>query len=132
MLADLELKPGVYSPGRNPFRYAAENRAESQPEGAKPVKKPPVKKPRRQQPKGSPNELSGRKGLPRVDLTYLGSFGMKQQPIAVFRRGDDIINAFSGDVVGEGLIVGAIGYESVELKFADFPDEPAHRLASGG
>jgi hypothetical protein len=71
---------------------------------------------------------------PPVTLTYLGSFGPANRRVAVFadEGGENLYNARKGDVLEGKFIVDRIGYESVDLKFVDFPDEPARRLAIGG
>lgn len=131
LIAALDRQPGSYSPGRDPFRYAPDGKSESKPVASE-KGTPPTPKARRPGPKQAAPEAAGKSGLPKIDLTYLGSFGLKRQPIAVFVHGGDIINAVSGDVLSDLFIVHSIGYESVELKFVGFPNEPAHRLASGG
>ncbi|MGH7339652.1 MAG: hypothetical protein ACREKH_04110, partial [Candidatus Rokuibacteriota bacterium] len=70
--------------------------------------------------------------LPEVDLTYLGSFGPEERPIAVLTDGDAIYNAVEGDVVEGQFVVAHIGYESVDLAYVEFPEEPPARLAVGG
>jgi hypothetical protein len=49
----------------------------------------------------------------------------------VFSDGETIINALQGDVLDGKFIIASIGYESVDVKFVGFPDEPARRLAAG-
>ncbi len=70
---------------------------------------------------------------PPVDVFYIGSFGRNDNPIAVFVDSEkSIYNAFEGDLVKEAFEVQNIGYESVDLLFVGFPDEPPVRLAIGG
>jgi len=69
---------------------------------------------------------------PAVDIVYLGTLGRDEDPVAVFSDGSEIYNAFKGDLVKEQFEVQRIGYESVDLGFVGFPDEPAVRLAIGG
>ena len=69
---------------------------------------------------------------PDFQLTYLGCFGPKDRKIAVFTNGDDIYNVLVGDVLEDQFIVSHIGYESVDIKYVDFPDLPAKRLPVGG
>jgi hypothetical protein len=69
---------------------------------------------------------------PAVDIVYLGTLGRDDDPVAVFSDGSEIYNAFEGDLVKEQFEVQRIGYESVDLGFVGFPDEPAVRLAIGG
>ena len=72
--------------------------------------------------------------LVTVNVTYLGSFGPESKRVAVFadESGQNLYNARTGDVLEGKFIVYRIGYESVDLKFVGFPDEPARRLAIGG
>ena len=71
---------------------------------------------------------------PPVTLVYLGSFGTEARRIAVFAddKGENLYNVRVGEVVEGKFIVDRIGYESVDLKFVGFPDEPAKRLPIGG
>ena len=69
---------------------------------------------------------------PPVDVVYLGSFGRDDNPIAVFKDNDAVYNALVGDLVKKKFKVQRIGYESVDLQFVGFPEEPAVRLAIGG
>ena len=50
----------------------------------------------------------------------------------MFSDGSAIYNALAGDLVKDRFQVQRIGYESVDLLFVGFPDEPAVRLAIGG
>ena len=69
---------------------------------------------------------------PAVDIVYLGTLGRDDDPVAVFSDGTEIYNALKGDLVKDLFEVQRIGYESVDLGFVGFPDEPAVRLAIGG
>ncbi len=69
---------------------------------------------------------------PAVDIVYLGTLGRDDDPVAVFSDGAEIYNALEGDLVKDQFEVQRIGYESVDLVFVGFPDEPAVRLAIGG
>jgi hypothetical protein len=71
---------------------------------------------------------------PPVTLKYLGSFGPAARRVAVFadENGENLYNARAGEVLEGKFIVDRIGYESVDLKFVGFPDEPARRLPIGG
>ncbi|HXU45791.1 MAG TPA: hypothetical protein VN783_09705 [Thermoanaerobaculia bacterium] len=68
---------------------------------------------------------------PPITFHYLGTFGPKNRPIAVFSDGKDIVNAREGEILRGKFVVAKIGYESVDIKFVDFPDVPAQRLAVG-
>lgn len=127
-LADLELKPGEYHPGRDPFRFAAKPPppAPAPPPAAKPVPQKPKARPRPQ--------ASNRPAAPKpppVDVKYLGSFGPKTGKIAVFGDGTDIYNVRKGGILKEHFQVESINYESADLKYVNFPKLPATRLAAG-
>ncbi len=128
-LADLELKPGEYHPGRDPFRFAAK------PPPPPPPPPPAVKPPPRQQPRPKPAGANrGRPPAPKpppVDVKYLGSFGPARGKIAVFGDGTDIYNVRKGGILKEHFLVESINYESADLKYVNFPKLPAHRLAAG-
>lgn len=65
---------------------------------------------------------------PTVSLKYLGNFGPAGKKIAVLSDGQQIYNAQEGDVIGGRFIVARIGYESVDIRFVDFPGVPAQRV----
>ncbi len=108
--------------GRNPFRYAAAP--------------PPPPPPRVERPKAPPRLPAPPRDVgprpPDVDLTYLGSFGPDRHRIAVFSDGETIYNATQGDTLQGKFIVHQIGYESVDLRFVNFPEVAPERLAVGG
>lgn len=119
--------PAELEVGRDPFRYQA----------------PPPPPPREPPPPPSPEELERLRRLaeerareaalprpPEVTLRYLGSFGPRNDRIAVFdgAAAGGVLNARQGMVLEGKFIVDRIGYESVDLKFVGFPDVPARRL----
>ncbi|HEX2224660.1 MAG TPA: hypothetical protein VHN15_10680, partial [Thermoanaerobaculia bacterium] len=71
---------------------------------------------------------------PPFTLKYLGNFGSASRRIAVFT--DDkgnTYNVLEGEQFGPGsqFVLASIGYESAEIKFVNFPDWPAQRVAVG-
>lgn len=68
---------------------------------------------------------------PQFTLKYVGKFGPADRPIAVFTDGTEIMNVQQGEVIQGKFIVSQIGYESVEIKFVDFPNAPPQRLPIG-
>jgi len=50
----------------------------------------------------------------------------------VFSDGKVIHNAMAGEVLDGEFIVDRIGFESVDIKYVDFPEVPALRKAVGG
>ena len=130
-LADLDRETGEYRPGRDPFRY--EQAPPARPE--REIAPPALTRAREEEQivTAAPEVLEPPKPKPPpVDVVYLGSFGPDDHKIAVFSDNDTIYNAGVGDVVGERFILVQIGFESVDLKFVGFPDEPAERLSVGG
>jgi hypothetical protein len=128
-LADLELKPAEYHPGRDPFRFARKP-PPPPPVAARPAPQPAKKAP----PKSVPNPAAQRQAVPQpppVDVKYLGSFGPENRKIAVFGDGTDIYNVRKGDILKKHFLVESINYESADLKFVNFPKVPATRLAAG-
>ncbi len=76
-------------------------------------------------------EEAARPKPPQFTFKYLGSFGPKNRPLAAFSDGKTIVNAREGDVILIKFRVAKIGYESVDIKYIEFPDVPALRLAIG-
>lgn len=76
-------------------------------------------------------EEAARPKPPQFTFKYLGSFGPKNRPLAAFSDGKTIINAREGEVILVKFRVAKIGYESVDIKYVEFPDVPALRLAIG-
>jgi hypothetical protein len=130
----LAAAPRDYAPGRDPFRY---------------YEPPPPPPPPPPVPTGpSEEELRAMEAarrlaaeqalaargpqLPVIELAFLGSFGPSEHRIAVFTDGEQIINAVEGDVLQGQFVVAQIGYESVDLAYVEFPEEPPARLAVGG
>ena len=129
-LADLELKPAEYHPGRDPFRFAAKP-PPAPPASARPAAAPT---PQAQPPQPAPRPAARQPSTPQpppVDVKYLGSFGPASGKIAVFGDGTDIYNVRKGDILKEHFLVESINYESADLKFVNFPEAPATRLAAG-
>jgi hypothetical protein len=56
---------------------------------------------------------------PDIGFRCIGTFGPKDNPIAVLVQGDQIVNARAGDVVFERFKVVRVGFESVEVGFVD-------------
>lgn len=69
---------------------------------------------------------------PDFTYTYIGSFGRSPRPIAVFARGEEIINVRAGEVFGNGqFILRNIGIESVDIGFSGFPPDERKRIPLG-
>jgi hypothetical protein len=70
---------------------------------------------------------------PEIDVRYIGSFGPAARRIAVFvdTAEGGTFNARVGEVLKGKFLLARIGYESVDLKYLDFPDLPARRLPVG-
>ena len=131
-LSELEATPGHFQLGRDPFRFAAAKPPPPPPrqQAPRPVRqRQQAPKPSRQQAR----QAASRKPTPPpVDVKYLGSFGPQERPIGVFSDGADLYNVREGGVLKQHFVVDSIGFESVDIKFVNFPDAPAKRLAVGG
>ncbi|MEO8198565.1 MAG: hypothetical protein ABI689_17770 [Thermoanaerobaculia bacterium] len=134
-VADLESQPRALSVGRDPFRFG--------PPPPPPPPPPPTKAEleemrRQEQARREAAERAAREAMirkpPPVTVVYLGSFGPEKRRIAVFAddKGENLYNVLVGEIVEGKFIVDRIGYESVDIKFVGFPDEPARRLPIGG
>lgn len=129
-IEDLERGAATYRPGRDLFRY-----------GRPPVAERPTPPPRRVTPppprpqprvEAAPPVAPPEAQPPEIDVVYLGSFGRPGRQVAVFADDEAIYNALVGDVVKDQFRLIAIGLESADLGFVDFPDAEAERLAVGG
>lgn len=120
---------GVFTPGRDVFRYAAP----SAPDVPAPTVEPETSPASSPQSAPSTEQATGpdQPTPPHVDLIYLGSFGPDDAPIVVFTDQKSIINARQGDVLDGKFVVRNIGYESVDLGFVGFPDDVVQRLGPG-
>ena len=125
----LERKPASYAPGRDPFRFApvAQPRPKPPPPPPAAAERPPQPPPRR-----AARAQPAAPQPPPIGFVYLGSFGVPGREIAVFSDGEEILNAFAGDVLQQEFVVRSIGYESADIGYVNFPDAPAKRLAVGG
>lgn len=54
---------------------------------------------------------------PEITFKVIGTFGPKDNPIAVLVQGDKIVNARTGDVVFDKFQVVRVGHESVDIAF---------------
>ena len=133
----LEEPPPEGMQSRDPWSFGSR----PAPEGATPEPAPPEPPPEPvrpvvpERPKPKPEPPAPTPVGPRppaIDIVYLGTLGRDDNPVAVFSDGAAIYNALKGDLVKDQFEVQRIGYESVDLGFAGFPDEPAVRLAIGG
>ena len=131
----LEQPPPEGGQARDPWSFGSRPAPErAAPEATLPEPEPrPVQpvQPVTERPKPPPPRPVGPRP-PAVDIVYLGTLGRDDDPVAVFSDGSEIYNALKGDLVKNLFEVQRIGYESVDLGFVGFPDEPAVRLAIGG
>jgi hypothetical protein len=66
---------------------------------------------------------------PAINFKFIGTFGPKENPFAVFILNDQLINARKGDVIYEQFRVLRVGYESVDIGFVGRRDDEMRRLA---
>jgi hypothetical protein len=136
----LAAEPRDYRPGRNPFLYGEpppppgptpeEIAARAAAQAARRAAEEEARQRAEEQAAATPPEPP-RPQPPAFRLSYLGSFGPKERRIAVFTDGQEIYNAVVGDVIADEFVVADIGYESVAIRYLDFPDEPARRVGIG-
>lgn len=127
-LEDLERRPGEFELGRDPFRFKPKPR----PAPAK-AKAPP--RPRPQPVRKAPPKRAAQPAGPRPPeptFKFLGSFGSEERRVAVFSDSAEIYNVVEGGVFKEAFVVRKIGFESADIGWVNFPEEPARRLAAGG
>jgi len=65
---------------------------------------------------------------PPFNLQYLGRFGPPERKIAVFSKGKATFIKQEGEDIDGKFIVAHIGYESVDIRFVNFPEVPAKRV----
>ncbi len=135
-LTERAVPAEAFQPGRDPFRFSS------------PPAPPPPPPPTREQLEAARLQAEQAEAArraaqaaqdlydrtphpPPVDIRFLGSFGPKNHRIAVFNDGTKIVNAAEGEILNGKFLVYKIGFESVDLKFVGFPNEPPARLAAG-
>jgi len=124
-LSRLSAEAQEVSVGRSPWEYGKAPlpvRVEPPPRAVAPLNQP------RPEPPAPISTAPSRPIPPAVDVEFLGSFGPANRKVAVFGKGDLVINALVGDLVNKKFRVHAIGLESVDLTFEGFPDTPPKRI----
>jgi hypothetical protein len=129
-LERLSRAGGEYTPGRDPWRFAEPPAPPRQEPLAvvQPVRVEPA------EPAPAIAAVPPRPQPPAIDVQYLGRFGPKTRPIAVFvdQDGQTLYNMLEGEVLKGKFEVAQIGLESVQIAFVGFPDAPPARLAVHG
>jgi hypothetical protein len=133
-LSDLDRAPRTSTPGRNPWSFVD------------PPPPPPPTPPKPHVPTAA--ELAEAERLrklqeeaarlaaieaakpkpPPFNLQYLGRFGPPERKIAVFSNGKATFIKQEGEDIDGKFIVAHIGYESVDIRFVNFPEVPAKRV----
>jgi hypothetical protein len=137
-LGDLEKMAGQFRPGRDPFRFGEVEAARAEPtedEAADAEREAAALDAMRRAMEAQRSQTSdapSRPALPDLDVKFLGSFGSRQTRLAVFSDGDEIFNVLEGGILKGHFVIRQIGFESVDVGYADYPDEPPIRLAVGG
>lgn len=143
-VADLQPQSHQYRVGRDPWRFA---------EPPPPPPPPPVKPPppptkeqlearrraeeelRRQQEEAARLAAieAARPKPPQFTMKCIGKFGPAESPIAVFigPDGKTIQNVKQGGTIDGKFVLSQVGFESVEIRYVDFPNEPPLRLPIG-
>lgn len=137
-LADLERDEAQFKPGRDPFRFGEAREDEAEPDEedtAEAARQAAALEAMRRAMEARASRESttpSRPALPKLDVKFLGSFGSKTKRLAVFSDGVEIFNVLEGGVLKDHFVIRQIGFESVDIGFADYPEEPPIRLAAGG
>lgn len=134
-LADLDASPPSFTVGRNPFAFVAP---------PPPPPPPPPKGPTPEQLAAKAAAIAAQQALaeqraledaipkpPAITFAYVGSFGPANRRIAVLSDGTNTYNAMVGDVIEGKFRLEAIGFESIDIGFVDFPNLPAAQLPVG-
>jgi hypothetical protein len=143
-VADLQPQQHQYQVGRDPWHFA---------EPPPPPPPPPIKPPppptkeeleaqraaeaelarQRAEAERIAREEAMRPKPPQFGMKCIGKFGPAESPIAVFvgPDGKTIQNVRQGGVIDGKFILSQVGYESVEIRYVDFPNEPPLRLPIG-
>ena len=122
----LRAQTGVYKRGRNVFAYV-ERRVQPEPVQAEP--EPVVNEP---QPQQAANRQPPAPKPPNFTMKYLGSFGHQDRPIAVFVDGEELYNVQVGDVVKNDFVLVAVGFESADIGYVNFPGVEPKRIGVAG
>ncbi|MGH9440737.1 MAG: hypothetical protein ACRD16_00520 [Thermoanaerobaculia bacterium] len=65
---------------------------------------------------------------PAIPFQFTGTIGPAREPIAVLVEGDRLILARQGETVEGKFILRKIGYESIDVGFAGFPEQNRQRI----
>jgi hypothetical protein len=137
-LADLERDEAQFRPGRDPFRFGEAKQVEAEADEddtAEADRQAAALEAMRRAMEARASRESAtpsRPALPKLDVKFLGSFGSRTKRLAVFSDGVEIFNVLEGGVLKDHFVIRQIGFESVDVGFADYPEEPPIRLAAGG
>jgi hypothetical protein len=119
-LADLDRASRGPASGRDPWSYVDPRPQQRQPDA------------RSQAPIATAAPVAVQADLPphprEFNLRYLGRFGPPDKQLAVFAKGNAVLNRQEGEVIDNQFIVTHIGYESVDIRFVGFPDVPPQRI----
>lgn len=122
----LEPQTGVYKRGRNVFTYRQPRQRRQKPKPKpKPAEVEPKPEPAAAQEPPAPKP-------PNFGMRFLGSFGPAERPIAVFVDGEDLYNLRVGDVVKEEFVLVAVGFESADIGYVNFPQVEPRRVGLAG
>ncbi len=65
---------------------------------------------------------------PAIPFQFTGTIGPAREPIAVLVEGDRLVLARQGETVDGKFIIRKIGYESIDVGFAGFPEQNRQRI----
>ena len=137
-LEDLEKEEDQFRPGRDPFRFGEATTVEAEieeDEDEQAAREAAAREALRRAMEAQRSQEAGassRPVPPDFDMKFLGSFGSRDKRLAVFSDGVEIHNVLEGGVLKGQFVIRQIGFESVDVGYVDFPNEPVIRLAAGG
>jgi hypothetical protein len=80
----------------------------------------------------TPRMIKGPHGMlpppPHFNRVYIGYFGPKKRPVAVFRKGTEVEVALTGGVIDDTFIVRDVGYDDVQIGYVGYPEEVTTRV----
>jgi hypothetical protein len=136
-LADLNRVASTYEPGRDPWRFVdpPPPPPPPPPAGPSPEELARIRAEQERLARLQAEEQARQRAEalipkpPPFTLKYMGNFGPERLKIAVFTDGTTTTRVREGEVFAGEFILAKIGYESVDIKYVNFPDQPPLRVA---
>lgn len=135
-IGDLDVTPPGFTKSRNPFAFWVAPTPPPPPPPPGPTAAEIAEKERlaREAREKLATQRAEQEAIPKppaITFAYVGSFGPPSRRIAVLSDGTSTYNAMVGEVIAGKFRLEAIGFESIDIGFVDFPDLPAVQLPVG-